>query len=494
DNIAMAASSLAWVSQQALCQDSPALPHEWSIVQLAWLPKPNKTPTCPEHLRSIGLLSADSKGFLLILRREITPFIREALTDVPQYAYRPQPGTLDASCAPVYIAPRLVFRFTWQTWLCRLCRRLDAVLGDGWSRRHLSIFADDTHGSWIIRNERELCDSVQHLRVLIDTLESMGLQINYTKSQIVIQLRGQLVAKMQKKFFKQRHGVQCLRIQADQDIYLPCVDRLDYLGTVLSYSGFESQTVQLRAQKADNAFRQLRKPLRSRSALSTGHRVRLYRAIVLSSLVYGLVGVGVTVEVVRKVSSTVAGHMRKILRIYEHGISNAEVLRRACIDPIAILLTGVQRLGRSITLDCFRSQGLKQREMHRVREILEQLSAHAAQPEGTHILYVRKAEVGEIACPECGTYFGTREGLSQHIKKKHPDIAHRSKLVFDRESHTLFGIPMCRFCHLRLHDWSSITKHIQDGHCSWVKEKIAEGHASIELLQLIEARETRHSP
>ncbi|CAE7620153.1 HCN2, partial [Symbiodinium sp. KB8] len=370
--------------------------------------------------------------------------------------------------------------------LYRLCRRLDSALGAGWSRRHLSIFADDTHGSWIIHNERELCDSVQHLRVLIETLESMGLQINYTKSHIVIQLRGQLVAKMQKKFFKMRHGVQCLRIQAARDIYLPCVDKLDYLGAVLSYTGFESQTVQIRAHKADSAFRQLRKPLRSRSALSTGHRVRLYRAIVLSSLVYGLVGVGVSAEVVKKVSSTVAGHMRKILRVYEHGISNVEVLRRAGIDPIAMLFAGARQLCRSIELDCFRSPGLKQRETSRIHFILEQLSAHAAQPEGMHIMYVRKAEVCEVACPECGIYFGTREGLSQHIKKKHPDIVHRSKLVFDRERHTLFGIPMCRFCHMRLHDWSSITKHIQDGHCSWVKEKIAEGHTSTELLQLIE--------
>ena len=587
DNITMSASALARVSQQALCQSNPVLPHEWSVVQLAWLPKPNKTPTCPEHLRSIGLLSADSKGFLLILRWEITPFVRAALADVPQYAYRPQAGTLDAllrsslhctevrdllsqhqrdhtskildeprislvggfMCSldlakafdsvphselycsmceagvPLHLANAVmqvhcrsvcvidhggqiqrihmtrglrqgcpIAPILHACWTVRLCRRLDSALGAGWSRRHLSIFADDTHGSWIIHNERELCDSVQHLRVLIETLESMGLQINYTKSHIVIQLRGQLVAKMQKKFFKMRHGVQCLRIQAARDIYLPCVDKLDYLGAVLSYTGFESQTVQIRAHKADSAFRQLRKPLRSRSALSTGHRVRLYRAIVLSSLVYGLVGVGVSAEVVKKVSSTVAGHMRKILRVYEHGISNVEVLRRAGIDPIAMLFAGARQLCRSIELDCFRSPGLKQRETSRIHFILEQLSAHAAQPEGMHIMHVRKAEVCEVACPVCGIYFGTREGLSQHIKKKHPDIVHRSKLVFDRERHTLFGIPMCRFCHMRLHDWSSITKHIQDGHCSWVKEKIAEGHTSTELLQLIEARETHTSP
>ena len=587
DNREAAATTLASVSQQALCCEKPSLPQEWCAVQLAWLPKPSKSPTCPANLRSIGLLPADSKGFLLILRRAIHPYVQQALIDTPQYAYRPQAGTMDAllrsslHCAevrgllaqhqsdhmskvlneprvglaggfmcsldlakafdsvphhelyeslcqagvPTHLAVAVmqvhcrtvcvidhgghrrrvsmsrglrqgcpIAPILYACWTIRLCSQLDAQLGEGWARRHLSIFADDTHGSWVVKSERELYDSLQNLRVLIETLQSLGLAINYSKSQIVMQLRGHLVGKVQKRIFKMRHGAKCLRLQATQDIYLPCVDRLEYLGTVLSYSNFEAQTVLHRVSKADMTFRQLRKPLRSRSALTTGHRLRLYRAIILSSLIYGLIGVGITSDVLRKVSSVIAGHMRKILRVYEHGISNETVLQRASLEPLTMLLAGAKNLQQAITQDTLRGQSLKQKELTRVRTICEQLHVHDAQPQGISILFVRKAEACEIACPECGVYFGSREGLAQHLRKKHPEIADRARIDFDREKHSLFGIPMCRFCHSRLHDWSSLSKHLQDGNCAWVKEKVAAGYSPSELLSIIEAGEARDPP
>ena len=210
--------------------------------------------------------------------------------------------------------------------------------------------------------------------MLIEVLNEMGLNINYTKSHVVIQLRGHHVSRLTKSIFRQQHGTKCLRIQAERDYYIPCVDQIEYLGTVLSYMNLEGQTAMDRITKAENAYRQLRVPLRSRGALGEGHRIRLYKAIILSSLTYGLVGVGLTAEVVKKVSSTVAGHMRKILRVYEHGITNEEVLRRADIDPIVILATGVERLQHSIQRDDGRSSVLKQREQQRIKFLVEQVN------------------------------------------------------------------------------------------------------------------------
>ncbi|OLQ04744.1 hypothetical protein AK812_SmicGene12129 [Symbiodinium microadriaticum] len=98
-----------------------------------------------------------------------------------------------------------------------------------------------------------------------------------------------------------------------------------------------------------------------------------------------------------QVSSVIAGHMRKILRVYEHGISNDAVLQRAKIDPLAMLLAGAQNLQQTIVQDTLRGHGLKQKELTRIRTICEQLQAHAAQPQGTSILFVRKAEDGNCA-------------------------------------------------------------------------------------------------
>ena len=65
----------------------PRIPAEWASVQIAWLPKPNKTPSSPENLRTIGLMSGDQKALLHIIKTHITEPIMQALHRTPQYAY-----------------------------------------------------------------------------------------------------------------------------------------------------------------------------------------------------------------------------------------------------------------------------------------------------------------------------------------------------------------------------------------------------------------------
>ena len=66
--------SLEAICRDTLCSGRPFVPSLWTRVQLAWLPKPGKTPSCPEHLRSIGLMGVDTKPFMVLL--------------TPQFAYR----------------------------------------------------------------------------------------------------------------------------------------------------------------------------------------------------------------------------------------------------------------------------------------------------------------------------------------------------------------------------------------------------------------------
>ena len=80
--------SLEAICRNTLCSGRPFIPSLWTRVQLAWLPKPGKTPSCPEHLRSIGLMGVDTKAFMVILKSEAHPYIRNALQHTPQFAYR----------------------------------------------------------------------------------------------------------------------------------------------------------------------------------------------------------------------------------------------------------------------------------------------------------------------------------------------------------------------------------------------------------------------
>ncbi|CAE7308157.1 unnamed protein product [Symbiodinium microadriaticum] len=90
------AKPLSAIAMNALTVASPTVPTEWSMVQMAWIPKPGKAPTEPGNLRTIGLMGADSKAFLMILKDQAAPWIQQALQNTPQYAYRSMASTCDA--------------------------------------------------------------------------------------------------------------------------------------------------------------------------------------------------------------------------------------------------------------------------------------------------------------------------------------------------------------------------------------------------------------
>ena len=65
---------------------SVALRRCLSEAQLAWLPKQGKSPPTPCNLRSIGLMTPDTKAFLLIIKKHASLCITQVLHDMSQYA------------------------------------------------------------------------------------------------------------------------------------------------------------------------------------------------------------------------------------------------------------------------------------------------------------------------------------------------------------------------------------------------------------------------
>eukprot|EP00439_Symbiodinium_sp_Y106_P079499 s1094_g18.t1 len=91
-----ASTILHEVAKMTVAHSEPSLPTEWSQVQLAWLPKPNKSTASPAGLRTIGLMGADTKAFIHILKQKANVYVQQALQDSPQYAYRKHTSTLNA--------------------------------------------------------------------------------------------------------------------------------------------------------------------------------------------------------------------------------------------------------------------------------------------------------------------------------------------------------------------------------------------------------------
>ena len=387
---------LQQIASDTICSLTPRIPDHWAKVQLAWIPKPNKSPTSPANLRTIGLMGADTKAFLQILKHHADYYVQRELRGTPQYACRAKASTADAllrasmhceevRCLLETCRDDLTSRLTGQSesqvvgglmasldlskafdsithremyeslletgmppnlagallqihvktelsivhkgychsvnmgrglrqgcsvapmiyaaWTCRLSRQLEQRHGAGWPQDHLSIYADGKHSFWKIRNAAELDKARVQLGNLIGLITSLGMQVNSSKSKVVIQLKGKSHQRHLKRCTKFWNGQQCLIVPCgDGTVYIPIQPHLEYLGVKLSYGRYEVQAAQHRVQQAQLVFTQLRAPLRTNGPLSQKHRLRLYKACVLPSMLYGLVSVGCTLEVVKLIS------------------------------------------------------------------------------------------------------------------------------------------------------------------------------------------------
>ena len=385
----------------------------------------------------------------------------------------------------------------WTARFFRLLRERAASIPTGGHEGQYSMFADDLHASWILTEAAGFSRVLRRILIIIDLLSSLGMSVNFQKSLVVLRLRGDAVAKTCRSALVWQDGAQHLRLRSgSRDVLLPILLAIPYLGAQLSYDNFELQTCKTRAQAAQQRFLELGRVLRSRSSLSTSHRLRLYLATVWPSLMYAIPYVGVNSEVFRLVVSTVSGHLRKILRVHEEGVSNLQVMQQAKVAPGEFLSMQIGRKEDSIRADFHRCPDMKAPELNRAAKLrckLSEVLLRAGTSSATSVVssvLTPVLESANLPCPECGVYYVTKEGLQMHIKHRHPHLNQQARLPFRRDEHSLFGLPICRFCKVRLFDWKSLGRHITTGTCLRIKEFLAEGLSEPLMLQRLAAEES----
>ncbi|CAE7208391.1 unnamed protein product [Symbiodinium sp. CCMP2456] len=192
------ALTLQQIAMCTICSAQPYVPDLWMRVQLAWLPKPNRAPTSPSQLRSIG-----------------------------------------CGVAPMIYA----------CWTVKLCKAIDK--------------------------------------------EMLGMVINFQKSMAALALKGTQAQHVINKHTKQWNGDKCLILRCpENDIKIPVVNNMVYLGVVLSYGQFELATAKHRCAQAGINFAQLKNVMRVNGVLSKAQRLKVYVACVWPSLMYGISAVG----------------------------------------------------------------------------------------------------------------------------------------------------------------------------------------------------------
>ena len=234
--------------------------------------------------------------------------------------------------------------------------------------------------------------------------------------------------------------------------------------------------------------------LRTNGSITVRHRVRIYKAIVWPTLWYALSSVGITTEVLRGVCSVLAGQLRKVFRVYKEGVSNKLVLQQAGLDPRGFFLWQVQQQGQCIQRDLRRADHVKAQESRHCQNVHQRLLGIEDNPSMTSLVRIPKVDAVAVTCPCCGVSFDSQASLQMHIKHKHSEINKSARLAFHRDLHALHGLPICRFCQARLHDWRSLEKHITEGTCPRAKVFVSQGLGEATMLRRVCEEEQKHSP
>ena len=120
---------------------------------------------------------------------------------------------------------------------------------------------------------------------------------------------------------------------------LKAVDKFTYLGSTLSRNVVIDDEIAARLAKANSAFGRLRKSVWDRRGITVETKIKVYRAAVLTTLLYG----SETWTVYRRHKTELnhfhTTHLRKLLRIrWQDKIPDTEVLARAGLPSIHTLL------------------------------------------------------------------------------------------------------------------------------------------------------------
>ena len=151
----------------------------------------------------------------------------------------------------------------WVLYTCYVFARLDQAMQDGWAAAHVTAFADDLNFRWVIQQMRDCERFLEDVNSLLQVLASVGLQVNPSKSSLLLELRGSRGLAWLRKHVvhkgPQRERQFCYN--PHKRLCLPLHKHCRYLGVVMAYDSYEDLTLQRRQKRigtgCDVSFRDM---------------------------------------------------------------------------------------------------------------------------------------------------------------------------------------------------------------------------------------------
>ena len=219
----------------------------------------------------------------------------------------------------------------WAVYSIYLSSEIAQVVGGEWIDSSFTLFADDSHASWLLRNIADAHYMLRCVQAIFQAFSRHGMVVNPGKSELVYTCALPAVKRLLQQRRVQLQGTVFVDLGTiGSPLLIKLCSQLTYLGVIVSYTDFELATAKFRCSEAETVRQRLRKILHDAKHLSLRRRVHIYHACVRASMTYGLLAVGITPASLRYLCVWHVKHLRALSKapVHLHFEPTAELLSR----------------------------------------------------------------------------------------------------------------------------------------------------------------------
>ena len=354
----------------------------------------------------------------------------------------------------------------WTIFLCAVIRLLDKKLPQTdmltWTMSHLITYADDLISRWTLHSPAAVHTMLVQIGIVLDTLESVGMQVNLDKTAFLLRLSGRSASGLLKKIIVKQPSGTWIRIPRTNGsiTLIPLVDCHTYLGAKISFFSFEDQTLAYRLQIGRATFLRLRAWLLRRHSYPLALRVQLWQCCVRSSYLYGIHVAGLTSQGLIRLHRRFVSEIRSIARSPRHITHESTP---ALFDRLGLTLPSdhlrevwTQQYDRR----CLKWEGLETDDFLKTFDI-HQPFCHLMQVLAPTNAPVHLDEVQ--LCPYCDFSTQYQAQLTKHLHSRHAVAKCTNTYIGLRDA--LAGLPQCAHCSRFFTTFAGLRKHIIKNSC-----------------------------
>ena len=353
----------------------------------------------------------------------------------------------------------------WALYTLDMLITLGAEVTENWICHFLTLYADDICAHLDFWSEGELKEHLNRLGKLFDVLESYGMTINTDKTAALFKCTGKLKNKITGQHIRRTKEGAFLLIPRGDGTMTPIKLKSShlYLGIMVSYRNYSSQTINCRIAAARKSLGLLHQWLFGKHGLQRFQKLKLWYQCIFPCLTAGLLATGVDQQTLIQFDVFC---LKSIRRIYNQPVHleldthQAFLTQHKIRDPLQVL--------RKLCIKTLHRESNRAQTLSTV-DILSSWTPDHLETclwNIEHCLSSRRHRTGSTVqsapyqCHICEQVFLTIPGLHEHISKSHHE-SHGQLRSFRPEVDLHRGLPTCSRCGKHFTSWHALKHHIE---------------------------------